>query len=222
MFRQNSMFGGNFHKTTPHNYIQIPDNLKSFKPTDNKLFENKPIETKPIENKPIETKPIENKPTETIIVDTNLIDNKIIEKPESIFENEIKDDSKFNFIDKNELYEFINNKFSRLDEALLTYKQEKLPIKCEIPNEIDNEKLLGNKEKLKYNKNNENLTKKQKKAYESIDDSLYDKVKEKYPNFPDDKKNNIVIDNDGNFFINKNKKKIPLNNVNTLRLINKK
>jgi hypothetical protein len=36
-----------------------------------------------------------------------------------------------------------------------------------------------------------------------IDDSLFTKVKEKYPNFPEDKKDILVVDNDGNFFISK-------------------
>jgi hypothetical protein len=117
-------------------------------------------------------------------------------------QNEKNDD----FLDKNELFEFLNTKFNKIDEALINYRQEKSQSIQKQP------EINETKEKLKKNK----------KVYANIDDSLYNKVKEKYPNFPDEKKENLVIDNDGNFYIDKKKKKIPLNNVNALKLINKK
>ena len=120
-----------------------------------------------------------------------------------------------NFLDKNELYEFINNKFTKLDDALLSFKQERYPTKLD-DNDIQTPIKNSNKSETK------NITKRQKKIYENVDDSLFNKAKEKYPNIPDDKKSLISIDNDGNYYINKNKKKIPLNNVNALRLSNNK
>jgi hypothetical protein len=161
-------------------------------------------------------------------------------------------------LDKNEFYDFLNLKFSKIDEALLQYiffnklyrfKQERLPTKLEEMNEDDEQIKLNTKrqrekyeikedikkqeikEEIKKQEINEDKNieekkeikhRKAKKSFGNVDDVLFEKVKEKYPSLPDDKKELIVVDNDGNFFISKNKKKLPLNNVNALKLINNK
>jgi hypothetical protein len=165
-------------------------------PTQNVLNPNQNIQPEVINTQPIKQTPVQ----ENIVITPQ--------------EPAIK------FLDKNEIFDFINTKFSKLDEALLSFKHERYPIKLE--DEIEEKTVRKEKVRETNDTIEKNIIKKQKKAYGNIDDNLFLQVKEKYPNFPEDKKDIVVIDNDGNFFINKNKKKIPLNNVNTLKLINKK
>jgi hypothetical protein len=216
MFRQNPSLFNNpqYNKYVPIYPSQInPQNNDQNKQNNNTLNPLKQIENI-IPVKEISQPVIENKQNE------KSIENK-------------------NFLDKNEFFEFMNTKFTKLDEALLSYKQEKYPANLStIVNENNNNsndlKLLNKKnDRTKQNNVNEeneirldnqiNKTNKRiNKSYGLIDDTLFDKVKEKWPNFPEDKKDIVVIDNDGNFFLTQNKKKIPLNNVSALKLINKK
>jgi hypothetical protein len=214
MFGRNSFLNNQKIKHTPV-YCNIVDN-QPFINDQNKINHQKHNDQKQNEII-IETPIIQLKDDKNILSDHKLTDHQT---------NNDKID-KINFIDKDELYNFINSKFSKIDDALLSFKQERYPIKNDINDFQDDEHDIKHDKKKELLKSRapfeeEKSNKKPKKSYETIDDSLFDKVKEKYPNFPEDKKHNIVIDNDGNFFINKNKKKLPLNNVNTLKIINKK
>lgn len=147
------------------------------------------------------------------VEEPKIIENKI--------ENKIEEPKveKLNFLDKNELFEYMNTKFSKLDEALIHFKNEKYPVK-EFTEVVEDKKDVGI-EIQSDKKTNKLLGKKKKKMYVMVDDNLFTQVKEKYPNFPENKKNDIVIDNENNFFISTGKKKIPLTNVSALKLINK-
>lgn len=203
MYRHNSIYGNNYNKYTP--IYTNPNNTSILSPINTTNQCEKPTTIPNILPDPITVlqTPIipilaEVEPNPTPKLDTNSL----------------------SFLDKNELYEFINSKFVKLDDALLSYKRQTNPPVKEIEN-VENKKAALEKTREVIT---DKLTavKKQKRTFENVDDSLFTQVKEKYPSYPEDKKNLVVIDNDGNFYINKNKKKIPLNNINTLKLINNK
>lgn len=186
------------HKTEPPKQPELfKEKTEPHKEQPSLLFNKQLDQTTLIQ----QNEPLVNKQPEKII-------EKVIEKlPEMT-----------KFADRDELFTYLNTKFSKLDDALVAFRQEKKPSIESIitPTNTPNEKI----ENLLVN--NQLNEKRKKKTYANVDDTMFLKLKEKYPNFPEDKKPDVVLDNDGNFYISKNRKKYILNNVNAMKIINNK
>lgn len=189
MFRQNSLYPNRFNQQQP---VYLIKNEK----------------TQPILETPIPK--IENIKTEPII-------KKIDSIPVKIDQEIIVD--KIQFTDKNDIYEYIDTKFSKFDEALMMFKNNKYPHKEIEENIIPAEKTMLKKRQTDFTPEKINI-KKKRKEYQTITEDLFTDIKDKYPQFPESEKPNIVTDGD-DFYLSKKNKKIPLNKMNVLKMINK-
>jgi hypothetical protein len=143
---------------------------------------------------------------------SEIVEKKSKKKKTTTPEKGEVDNKPFN---KDEFFKFVTEKFTKLDEALISLKNEFKPSQQNEANEqVKNisESLVNSKKEPKFKKNN----------YANIDDSHFNKLKEQYGNIPEDRKNDLYVDNNGKYYLHKNKKKLELNQVNALKLINKK
>ena len=203
MFNRNNFF----QQRNPNQYVKIEpsilqkNNESSFTP-----------QSLNIQQQPITTQqPIVS---QTPIVSQQPIVQHIVEQPQ------IKETQKL--FDKEEFYEFMNTKFNKFDEALTSFKTDFYSKQQSLIQQPTSIQQSCDDIKPTTSVSKQNIPKRTKKSYANVDESLFTKLKEKYPTLPDERKESISIDNDGNYYFNKKNKKIPLNNVNVLKIINNK
>jgi hypothetical protein len=213
-----------------------------------------PIDNK-VTNKSIQEKPKE-KPTESIIEAKNIekLENKIDIVPDKST-NDLKEEKKKIKEEMNkkldsimqivadkkdqpsiqtndEIYKFLTEKFSKMDDALIEFKKTLDTPKAvqyyeesDNSNESDGQMTLLTKKTIRSEPQKiiKGKNKHPTKSYAAVTDQMFEEIKQKYPHVSEAKKEVFCVDNDGNFYINdKSAHRIkPVNNVNTIKLIKK-